>query len=115
MPRGKPVALSNGRGWTKKGDAKDHFSAMLKRHAVGQRVEAAEDHSDLLSLVTAYDNVSPEWHGAKTGGGVDHFIKDHDDEIGRIQFNSKCFFVVRKDGTRVHFSTGKAIDAITAT
>lgn len=112
MGRAKPVHLANGKNWSKKGDAEKHFTEMLHRYEVGDRVTSAEDHSDLLALVTAYDNAAPEWNGAKTGLGVDHFVKDYDDEIGRTQFNSQCFFVVRLDGTRAHFSTGKALRAI---
>lgn len=112
MARGKPVSLKNNRAWSKKGDAKEHFKEMLHRYNPGDRVSDESDHDDLLALVTAYDSVSPQWAGVKTGIGVDHFIKDYDDEIGRSQFNSMCFFAVRKDGTKAHFSTGKAIDAI---
>lgn len=112
MPRGKPVTLANGRAWTKKGDAKDHFKQMLHRYGAGDRVSDETDHEDLLSLVTAYDAASPEWAGAKTGTGVDFFMKDFDDEVGRSQFRSTCFFVVRTDGSKAHFSTGKAIDSI---
>lgn len=108
----KPVQLTNGKSWLKKGDAKKHFSDMLNRYRIGEKVGSKDDNSDLLALVTAYDAVAPEWHGAKTGEGVDYFIKEFDDEPGRAQFGSKCFFVVRTDSTRVHFSTNKAIDAI---
>lgn len=104
--------LSNGSSWPNKTKAKTHFSEMLNRYQLGQTVGAAQDHAELLSLVTAYDGVSPDWAGAKTGVGVASFIKDRDDEPSRTQFNSMCFFVVRADGSRVHFSTNKAIDAI---
>lgn len=112
MGKSKPVTMTNGRQWAKMGDAKKHFSDMLNRYSVGDRVVAEDDHSDLLALVTAYDSAAPQWNGSKTGEGVDHFVKDYDDEIGRTQFKSKCFFVVRTDGTRVHFSTNSAVDAI---
>ena len=112
MPRGKPVVLSNGRNWSKKGDAKDHFKKMLHRYGPGDRVTTQADHDDLLALVTDYDGVDPVWAGAKTGSGVAHFVKDFDDDPARARFESQCFFVIRTDGSRAHFSTNKAIDAI---
>lgn len=112
MPRGKPVHLTNGRSWGKKGDAKEHFKEMLHKYGINEKVSDPSDHSDLLSLVTAYDGAAPQWAGVKTGSGVDHFVKDFDDEPDRVKFGSKCFYVVRTDGTRAHFSTNSAIDAI---
>ena len=114
MPKGKPVTLTNGKTWSKKGDANKHFSNMLnhEQYDVGSTISDSDHHSDLLALVTAYDAVDPQWAGAKTGSGVAHFVKGLDDEPSRVQYGSKCFFVVRTDGTKAHFSTNRAIDAI---
>ena len=112
MPRGSAFTLGNGSSWPNKTKAKAHFSAMLNRYQSKQTVSEAQDHAELLSLVTTYDGVSPEWAGVKTGAGVASFIKDHDDDPARAQFSTMCFFVVRTDGSKVHFSTNKAVDAI---
>lgn len=112
MTRGAPFALKNGKSWRNKTAAKEHFSEMLNRYSVGAKVSSEVDHADLLVLVTAYDAVAPEWKGVKTGLGVDHFIKDNDDEPSRMPYGKPCFYVVRVDGSRAHFSTNKAVDAL---
>lgn len=114
MPKGSPFSLSTGRTWPNKTAAKRHFSEMLNRHSLKQTVGGAQDHDDLLNLVSQYDGVSPDWAGAKTGVGVASFFKDLDDDPDRAKFGTSCFYVVRTDESRVHFSTNKAVDAIAA-
>lgn len=108
MGRAKAISLSNGRNWVKKGDAVAHFKAMLARYRDGERVSDATDHSDLAALLNAYDSVLEEGKPTKAGVGVSHFERRQDlDHPG----HTSCFFVVRKDGTSIDFSTRKALDA----
>ncbi|MFZ6712569.1 hypothetical protein ACO0LN_25985 [Undibacterium sp. TC9W] len=55
MGKAKPVRLSNGREWSKKGEAADHFQEMLGKYTVGERVYSPDDHSDVVALVEVYD------------------------------------------------------------
>ncbi|MBS7777669.1 DUF3223 domain-containing protein [Acidovorax sp. CCYZU-2555] len=114
VPRGTPFALTNGSAWPNRTAAKKHFSVMLNlpQYSIGSTITDAKHHDDLLALVVAYDAVKQEWAGAKTGSGVDHFIKEKDDEPSRRHYGTSCFYVVRTDGTKVHFSTNDAIDDI---
>jgi hypothetical protein len=107
MGKSKPVHLPNGRSWPKKGDAYKHFQEMLARYAVGDRVVSADDHADLVALLTVYDSEVLPGEQTKAGEGIHYFEKHLDqDHPG----HSQCFFVVRTDGTRVDFSIGKALD-----
>ena len=104
----KPVHLPNGKEWKKKGGAADHFQDMLSRYGVGDRVSSAVDHSDLVALVTVYDAEVPLGEAIKAGNGIDYFEKGIDrDHPGKTQ----CFFIVRKDKSKIDFSIGRALDA----
>jgi hypothetical protein len=108
MGKSIPIALSNGKKWSKKGEADQHFRSILHKYQVGDRVNDLSDHSDLSALLTIYDAEVPAGQPTKIGCGIDYFEKGIDtDHIG----NSTCFFVVRKDKTRIDFSIGKALDA----
>lgn len=107
MARSVSISLPNGRTWSKKGDALDHFKAMLARYKVGERVADAADHGDLAALLSVYDSVLAPGEPTKAGSGVAYFEKNLDmDHPG----NTACFFVVRTDGTRIDFSTRRALD-----
>jgi Protein of unknown function (DUF3223) len=108
MGKAKTIRLSNGRTWMKKGDALDHFRAMLARYRDGERVSDANDHNDLAALLEVYDAILATGHATKAGVGVSHFERRRDqDHLG----HTSCFFVVRKDGTSIDFSTRRALDA----
>lgn len=108
MGRSIPVNLPNGRTWSKKGDAKAHFRAMLNRYPVWERVTDANDISDLSVLLTVYDaNLLPEQ--SKIGVGIDYFEKRPDQDHPGA---TACFFIVRTDGTSVDFSCYKALDVV---
>lgn len=108
MGRAKAISLSNGRTWAKKGDAVDHFRAMLARYRDGECVSDAADHSDLAALLNVYDSILAAGKPTKAGVGVSHFERRRDqDHPG----HTSCFFVVRKDGTSIDFSTRRALDA----
>lgn len=100
------ISLPNGRNWTKKGCAVDHFKRMLARYSDGERVVDSVDHCDLAALLQIYDSVA-DARPTKTGSGVSHFERRMDrDHPG----HTSCFFVVRTDGTSIDFSTRRALD-----
>lgn len=108
MGKAKTISLPNGRTWPKKGDAVEHFKAMLARYKDGSRVSDAADHSDLAALLDVYDSVLNAGQPTKAGPGVLHFERRKDqDHPG----NTSCFFVVRIDGSSIDFSTRRALDA----
>jgi hypothetical protein len=107
MAKSLPITLPNDRRWSKKGDAVDHFKAMLSRYKVGDRVDDPTDHADLAALLEVYDSVLAAGEPTKAGAGVAHFEKRLDvDHPG----NTACFFVVRRDGSCIDFSTRRALD-----
>lgn len=107
MGKAQTVSLPNGRTWPKKGDAVEHFKAMLAEYRDGSRISAATDHSDLASLLEVYDSVLDVGEPTKAGVGVSHFERRKDqDHPG----HTSCFFVVRTDGTSIDFSTRRALD-----
>lgn len=108
MAKTVSISLPNGRNWLRKGDAIDHFKAMLARYSDGVRVADPTDHSDLASLLQVYDSVLGAGEPTKAGAGVSHFERRKDrDHPG----HTSCFFVVRTDGTSIDFSTRRALDA----
>jgi hypothetical protein len=111
MAKTVPIMLPNGRSWSKKGDAIEHFKAMLGRYADGSRVLDASDKADLEALLAVYDSVVPEGQSTKTGLGVAHFERRlNRDHPG----HTSCFFVVRTDGSSIDFSTRRALDVASA-
>ena len=107
MAKSVPITLPNGRSWSKKGNAVDHFKSMLARYADGDRVRDASDNADLEALLAVYDSVVPTGQPTKTGSGVAHFERRMDrDHPG----HTSCFFVVRTDGSSIDFSTRRALD-----
>lgn len=96
MPRGKPVELPS-RTFANQTLARQHFAAMLKRYKPGERVSDV-DAQDVEGLFQRH----PEFK-ERSGDGIDHF------EIQIADFGSRCFRVVRKDGTWDRFSYKKCI------
>lgn len=111
MGKSIPVRLDNGQSWQQKGLARKHFSEMLGRYIVGERVLDPGDISDLTSLLKVYDDTVAAGDETKAGCGIAYFEKGVDlDHPG----NTVCFFVVRTNGTRIDFSLGRALDAAAA-
>ncbi|MCA1862609.1 DCL family protein [Janthinobacterium sp. HSC-3S05] len=108
MGRSIPVSLYNGKTWPTKEKAYTHFKEMLGRYIVGERVASAEDHSDLEALLTVYDEAVAEGEATKAGIGIDYFEKGVDDQHPG---KTKCFYVVRTDGSRIDFSLKHALNA----
>jgi hypothetical protein len=102
----KPVKLSNGRSWATQTAAKAHFKAMLNKYADGQRVEDEGDHSDLGSLVEAYDR-DVLMQNRKSGQGIDHFYRNRDQEHGGL---TSCFYICRIDESTTDFSYLRAVE-----
>lgn len=103
-----PVSLYNGKSWPTKDKAYAHFKEMLGRYVVGERVTEVHDHSDLEALLTVYDEAVAEGEAAKAGIGIDYFEKDVNDQH---PVKTKCFYVVRTDGSRIDFSLKHALNA----
>ena len=108
MGRSIPVSLSNGKSWPTKNQAYEHFKEMLARYIVGEQVSDAEDHSDLRALLMVYDESVVEGQFTKAGSGIDYFEKGVDDQHPG---KTKCFYVVRTDGSRIDFSLKHALYA----
>jgi hypothetical protein len=108
MSNSIPVSLRNGKSWPTKDKAYTHFKEMLGRYIVGERVTVLEDHLDLEALLTIYDEAVTEGEPTKAGIGIDYFEKDVNDQH---LVKTKCFYVVRTDGSRVDFSLKHAINA----
>jgi hypothetical protein len=107
MAKSVPIRLPNGRAWSKKGDAVEHFKAMLARYSDGDRVGDPIDQDDLASLLQVYDAAVQAGQPTKAGSGVAHFERQRDrDHPG----HTSCFFVVRMDGSSIDFSTRRALD-----
>lgn len=107
MARSVPISLPNGKRWIRKGDAVEHFKSMLARYMVGDRIDSATDHDDLAALLHVYDSALGPGEPTKTGSGIAFFEKGLDlDHPG----NTVCFFVIRTDGTRIDFSTRRALN-----
>ena len=107
MAKSIPILLPNGRSWSKKGDARDHFKAMLARYRDGDRVSNATDHADLDALLAVYDSFVPPVQTTKKGSGVAHFERRMDKDSSH-QVQTSCFFVVQTDGSSIDFSTLRA-------
>jgi Protein of unknown function (DUF3223) len=91
LANGKSVQLST-RLFATKRDATAHFKAMLARYRVGDRVED-DDGKDLAALLMRH----PEYDN-KIGPGISHF------EVMSADYGTRCFRVVRVDGTGISFS-----------
>ncbi|WDR00856.1 DCL family protein [Devosia sp. J2-20] len=102
----KPVALSNGREWKSRTDAKNHFKAMLGRYANGEIVDGEQDISDLAALLDRFDALIAE-ETSKIGEGIAHFERRLNRRDG---WSSPGFWVVRVDGSATDFSYVKAVD-----
>lgn len=54
---------------------------MLDRYTVGDRIEDAADHGDLVALLRVYDTMVGSGAPTKTGSGVAYFVKHLDTSI----------------------------------
>jgi hypothetical protein len=91
MGRSKPVELAT-RSFEKQADATSFFKAMLNRYRPGERVND-EDGLDLAALLERHTE-----YVAKVGCGVNHF------EVMLTEHGTRCFRIIRTDGSGTDFS-----------
>lgn len=91
MARGKPVVLST-KTFTSRSEALAFFKEILSRYRPGDRVSTA-DGAHLESLLSRHTEFA-----SKLGVGIDHF------EVMTADYGTRCFWIVRTDGSREDFS-----------
>ena len=92
----KPISIGS-LHFEKKGDALAHFKAMLNRHDIGDKVNAADGH-ELRSVLALHPDADE-----KIGCGVTDF------SVRSADFGTKCFWINRSDGTTEKFSYATCI------
>lgn len=102
----KKVDLGNGRVWKTQKAAKEHFQKILSRYKNGERISDAEEHADLVALISSYDANSDGLREPKAGVGISYFFRGTDMEHFGI---NDCFFIKRNDGSEIDFSFHKAV------
>lgn len=102
----KPVVLLNGRKWTSRKDAIEHFKRMLARYRDGDKVSNPDDESDLRALLARYDSLVPSGSPTKAGRGVTHFSRQLNSGDG---WATSGFHAHRIDGVSVDFSFYRAV------
>jgi Protein of unknown function (DUF3223) len=93
MGKVRRIALDT-RVFEKAGDATSFFSAMLNRYSEGAFVSDT-DAKDLVALLKRHDE-----RDEKMGPGIDHFEVD----AAPDGYAGKCFWVIRRDGSRIDIS-----------
>lgn len=102
MPRGKPVALSNGKSWSTQGAALRHFKDMLHAYANEEVVEDRAHHEDLIALVERFDEAhAAQGQETKAGRGIDCFFRRLNTSEG---WSTPSFWVRRTDGSETDVS-----------
>lgn len=93
MPRGTPIPIIVGDiTFPNQAKALAFFKTLLSKYNPEDTV-SDEDSLHLNGLIKLH----PEYV-SKIGNGLHHF------EVMRADFNSKCFAIIRRDGSRVDFS-----------
>jgi hypothetical protein len=92
--------LIGAKRFTTKAAITEWFSVMLLRHDVGEQVDGA-DGVDLAALLEKHPN-----YQLKIADGVAGFT------VLRGQFGTRCFGIVRPDGSSEDFSYMKCIGAM---
>lgn len=96
MPKTRSIILRT-RKFEKAGDATAFFKTMLNRYSIGQRVSDA-DSLDLTALLDLHDEKDE-----KIGCGIG-FFEVNSPPADAPPFSSRCFWIVRTDGTRIDIS-----------
>ena len=91
MGAAKPIVIGD-LEFAKKGDAVEHFKAMLNKYRPGDKVSDADGR--LLAILLARH---PEAK-AKIGSGINHF------NVRSADFGTQCFWVTRSDGSTEKFA-----------
>lgn len=96
MGKARIIVLKT-RTFDKAGDATAFFKEMLNRYPIGARV-SAQDADDLEALLERHNE-----RDEKIGVGIAGFeIGVPPDDVP--QFSSRCFWLVRTDGTKIDIS-----------
>lgn len=83
-----------------KADAKNHARAIMARHAVGEPITGV-DELFLRDLITCHPEAIQ-----KTGCGISYFTS----QIDPVWKTTRCFVIVRNDGSTTDFSFHTCID-----
>ena len=102
MQRGRPVNLDT-RKFEKVGDAQAFFKEMLNRYPIGGIV-IGTDKADLRALLRRHKEEQE-----KIGLGISHFIVD--DGPPEYGIPTRCFWIIRTDGSRIDFSYKHCLEA----
>lgn len=89
------------RFFAKAGDAQAHFKTMLNSYPLGSPV-LGTDKEDLKALLKRHHE-----YDEKVGCGIDHFVVDMDPQGSP----TRCFNIVRTDGSRIDFSYKHCLEA----
>lgn len=93
MGKARPIEIRT-RTFAKAGEATAHFSEILNRYAIGERI-LDSDALDLAALIERHDEQSE-----KVGCGISHFsVNAAPDYPGQ-----RCFWITRTDGTHIDWS-----------
>jgi hypothetical protein len=92
----KPLTVGN-RHFVKQGDAKEFYRRILWKYSIGQRLDE-DDGIDVGALLLLHKEAEK-----KIGCGIDHFI------IMTSEEGSRCFGIVRADGSKIDFSYQRCI------
>ena len=104
----KSVRLPNGKTWSTQTSALQHFKSMLARYGDGDVITDAEDHDDLLALLTRYDMLKLT-EQSKLGAGIGRFER----RVNRGEgYSTSGFWAVRADGTETDFSYISAVKGV---
>ncbi|WP_112321927.1 DCL family protein [Oceanibium sediminis] len=88
----KPVQIGD-LHFSKKGDADAFFKRMLYKYDLGDKV-SVEDAAILTELIAKHPEANE-----KIGGGIESF------SVRSADYDTRCFWVNRTDGTTVKFSS----------
>ena len=101
MGRARRIVLAT-RSFDRAGDATAFFAGMLNRYTIGARV-SADDATDLFALLERHDEFEE-----KAGTGITGFeVNAPPQDVP--QFSKRCFWAIRRDGTRIDFSIGHCL------
>ena len=100
MAKARKIKLDT-RTFEKAGDGMSFFSSMLNRYSLGDRISDT-DSQDLTALLKRHDEMAE-----KISVGVAYF----EVEAAPDAFSGRCFWIVRKDRSRIDFSFKHCLSA----
>lgn len=103
MGKARRISLQT-RTFEKAGDATSFFKEMLNRYPIGASV-TTEDAADLEALLERHDE-----RDEKVGSGIAGFEVDLP-PADAPPYSSRCFWVVRTDGTKIDMSYKHCLEA----